>query len=218
MGRKSIRSKSKEDSSRREGQKSRVRRYKDRTSEILEVAAQLFKEKGFRATSIQDISERLGLEKGAIYYWVKSKDDILYILIENEGEIFLNMIREIASQNKSPEVKLQEIIKSHIRILASHINKAAVFFLELRSLPEKWKKKIIRFRDEYEAILRGVIEEGQKKGVIRRDVDTKLIGFAILGIINWVYTWYSPKGERKPEEIADSFCKIILDGIREGNR
>jgi len=192
----------------------RVGRYKDRIPEILEVAAQLFKEKGFKATSIQDISEKLGLEKGAIYYWIKSKDDILYILIEEEGELFLNMIREIANQKKSPDEKLEELIKNHIKILANNINKAAVFFLELRSLPEKWKKKILRFRDEYESILRNLIEEGQKSGLIRDDIDPKMIGFAILGVINWVYTWYNPKGQKSPDEIADNFAKIILYGVK----
>jgi AcrR family transcriptional regulator len=192
-----------------------VRRYKDRAKEILEVAAKLFREKGFKATSIQDISDALGLEKGAIYYWVKNKDEILYMLIETEGQMFLNMIRKLMKENINPVEKLKRFIKNHIKIMTENLDKAAVFFSEYKSLPEKWKKKVMIFRDEYENFLRTIIREGQEKREIRKDLDSKLIGFAILGMINWVYIWFSKDGKYSAEEIADTFSEIILSGIAE---
>ncbi len=194
-----------------------IRRYKNRAKEILEVAAKLFREKGFKATSIQDISDALGLEKGAIYYWVKNKDEILYMLIETEGQMFLDMIRKLMEENINPVEKLKRFIKNHIKIMTENLDKTAVFFSEYKSLPEKWKKKVMNFRDEYESFLRKVIEEGQEKREIRKDLDSKLIGFAILGMINWVYIWFSKEGKYSAEEIADTFSEIILSGIRGEN-
>jgi AcrR family transcriptional regulator len=190
-----------------------TRRYKNRAKEILEVAAKLFREKGFKSTSMQDISKALGLEKGAIYYWIKNKDQILYLLIENEGKEFLKMINKLVKENCPPVEKLKKFIENHIKIMTENIDKSAVFFSEYKFLPEKWKKKVINFRDEYESMLIYIIKEGQDKGFLRKDVDPKLIAFAILGVINWVYIWFSPKGKYKAEEIAKNFSEIILNGI-----
>ncbi len=190
-----------------------TKRYKNRLDEILDIAARLFREKGFKATSIQDISQRLGLEKGAIYYWVKSKDEILHQLIEHEGKLFLKMIHSILEKNIPPDYKLHEFIKNHIKIMTSNIDKATVFFSEYKALPEKWKKKVIEFRDEYESILRKIIKECQNEGKVRKDIDPKIIGFAILGMINWVYHWFSETGKLSADEVAEKFCEIIMRGI-----
>ncbi|MCS7212862.1 MAG: TetR/AcrR family transcriptional regulator [Candidatus Calescibacterium sp.] len=191
------------------------RRYrKNRIPEILNVAARLFREKGFSATSIQDIAQEIGIEKGAIYYWIKSKDDILYQLIENEGERFIQNVSKIIDEEISPDKKLEKFMKKHIDVLTENVDKASVFFNEHRSLPKKWKSKIIQFRDKYESILRKIIEEGQKEGKIRKDIDAKIIGFAILGMINWVFHWFSKSGRYSSSEIGDAFWEIIYSGIK----
>lgn len=186
---------------------------KNRIPEILNVAAKLFKEKGFNATSIQDIANEIGIEKGAIYYWVKSKDDILYQLIENEGERFVRNVSKIIDEKTSPQNKLEKFIKKHIEVLTENIDKASVFFNEQKALPKKWQSKIKEFRDKYENILRKIIEEAQKEGKIRDDIEPKMIGFAVLGMINWIYHWFSKEKGYTPKEIGKIFWEIIYNGI-----
>ncbi len=192
----------------------KVRRYKDRLREILDVAAKLFSKKGFEATSIQDISDKLGLEKGAIYYWVKSKDEILYHLIDKESKLFLRTVNSLMRKDIQPDEKLKLFIGNHINVLTSNLDRAAVFFNEYRALPKKWKKKILKLRKNYEAILRNVIEEGQKSGAIRKDISPKIIALAIFGMVNWVFHWFSPQKEFSPQEIARMFSQMIMEGLR----
>src|SRR5690606_4552618 len=104
-------------------------------------------------------------------------------------------------------------IEAHLLSNIKNIVKIGVFFQDFRSLSGERHDYIVKERDLYDQRLRELIREGQEQGVITRDIDPKIASLGILGMLNWVYQWYTPEGPATPEELASTFADLILGGL-----
>jgi AcrR family transcriptional regulator len=187
-----------------------VPRYSRRHAEVLNAAAQVFFEKGYEATSIADIGERCGLLKGSLYYYIRSKDELLYEVVK---DVFgRRRLMEELAEGSTPE-RLLRFVEGHVLYLTQNITKTAVFLHDYRSLSPQRRKLAKQREQEYVAAVTQLIEEGQADGSFRREVDPKLATFAVLGAINWVYRWYRDGAAHTPEEIGQEFAEIIVRGL-----
>ena len=180
--------------------------------DILEAAAQVFRQKGYHGASMEDIAKAVNLQKPSLYHHVSSKQEILLALLDRALELLLERISAISTQNIPTDKKLQEMIRAYLRILAENTDLSAVLLFEHRSLERKQHARHVPNRDKFEALWRGVLEEGVDAGLFVCD-DPAVATRAILGILNWTITWYHPDGALEIDEIADRYSHLLLNGL-----
>lgn len=190
-----------------------------REVEIKRAAARIFREKGYDATSIQDIADAVGILKGSLYYYIDSKEDLLFDVIKGAHEQGLEQVRTWVEEEGPPATRLRAAIESHVTGNLENIAAVAVFFQDFRALGPERRAEIVADRDFYDANLRELVQKGQAAGVFNPALDPKLAVMAMLGMINWVYQWYREDGRLRPAQIARSFADLILDGlaVRDGD-
>jgi AcrR family transcriptional regulator len=184
-----------------------------RRQELIDAAAKIFQDKGYEAASIQDVADALGILKGSVYYYIDSKEDLLFAAIQEVHESALNNMARISEMNEDALTLLRLFIESHVKHVSDNLVKATVFFHDFRSLDPKRHEYIVAERDVYDSFLRELIARGQTEGQICRDVDPKLATLAILGMMNWTYQWYRVGGRMDSEEIGRQFADFALAGL-----
>jgi AcrR family transcriptional regulator len=189
-----------------------------RKQKIIEVAATLFCKKGYQSTSLDDVAKQIGISKAAIYHYVSSKDDLLSIIYTQAFERVFQETYKIWRMDLPPDEKLRKIIGNHVKnIIVKDLSMFSVFFSEESQLPEKDFQKIREEKKRYTRIIEEIIEEGIAKGLFRA-LDPKLQAYAILGMCNWVYTWYRPeKTSHDPEVIVNNFMTLLEIGYLKGD-
>ena len=180
--------------------------------DILEAAAQVFRQKGFHGASMQDIAKAVNLQKPSLYHHVSSKQEILLALLDRALELLLERISPIATQDLPADKKLREMIRAYLQILAENTDLSAVLLFEHRSLERKQHARHVPNRDKFEALWRAVLEEGVTTKLFACD-DPALTTRAILGILNWTITWYRPNGPLPIDQIADHYAELLLNGL-----
>ncbi|GAA4711323.1 TetR/AcrR family transcriptional regulator [Pseudonocardia yuanmonensis] len=191
----------------------RRRKQHSRRQEVLDTAARMFFERGYEATTTQDIGAALGLLKGSVYYYISSKQDLLFELIQQYHEDTRSYFAEILESDGSAVDKLRELITVDTAHTARNLERSTLFYLEWRSLPLERQAVIIEERAQHEHAVQKWIVEAQAAGRIRPEVDPKIASFAIFGMVNSVYRWFTPGGRKSAEEIGEDFADLVLGGL-----
>ena len=179
---------------------------------ILEAAARIFSEKGFHATSMQDIADEVHLQKASLYHHFSSKQEILADILDHALDLINQRLEIVLSQPLSADEKLRQAMTSYFQTIAENKNLSAVLLLEMRSLDPELKARMASRREKFERLWRDLIIEGRQQGAFT-NVDPSLTGRAILGVMNWSVTWYRSDGQRSAKDIADLFADLLLKGL-----
>lgn len=184
-----------------------------RLQKIIETATELFHQKGYRSTTLDDIATELGITKAALYHYVSSKEKLLSIIYIQALENIFKNVGKILGMDLPPDQKLKLIIRNHIQeIIIQSLSMFYVFFTEENQLPEGDFKKIQGEKKKYTKIIEKLIQEGISQGIFRQ-ADSKLQAYAIIGMCNWVYKWYKPIDTYySPDQIADHFISLLEKG------
>jgi AcrR family transcriptional regulator len=189
-----------------------MRRYE----EVLEVAGKIFCEKGYEATSTQDIADSLGILKGSLYYYTQTKENLLFELIQGALQGSIDNLQRIAAKDDPAIDRLRELICVHVEYLTANLVGTTLSLHEHRSLSPSHAKLVSAVEHEYQAGFEELVAAGQKDGSIRADLDPKLVALGVLGAINWPYRWYRPgRGRKKlkPEVIGEQFAEMLIAGL-----
>jgi AcrR family transcriptional regulator len=181
--------------------------------DILEAAAQVFRQKGFHGASMANIAEAVNLQKASLYHHVSSKQEILFELLDRALELLLERISPIASLDLPAEGRLRLMIREYLQILAENTDLSAVLLFEHRSLEGRQHARHIPNRDKFENLWREVLRDGVRSRQFVCD-DIPLSARAILGILNWTITWYQPNGPLTIQQIADHYSSLLLNGLK----
>lgn len=195
------------------GRSKPARRVRLSQKAIVAAAAELFARNGFGATSLDEIAERLGATKGALYYHIKNKEDILrhiYLTVLTASE---EPLAEIAASSASPAEKLGRAIIHHATVAANRSPAMTVFYREHPHLTGPFAREIVVRKKVYERYFEQIIEEGQAAGVFTRDIDAKIATFGLLGMCNWLSQWYQPGGPYTHQQIAAMFVRMVEQGM-----
>ncbi len=179
---------------------------------ILEAAAQIFSQKGYHATSMRDIANAVDLKKASLYHHIASKQEILLAILDQALDLLTGQIGQAISDDGHVSERLRQAMREYIRTLASHRQLAAVLLLEYRSLDPPLYQRHVQRRDRFERLWRGLLEEGVARGEFHCP-DPAQATRALLGMMNWTITWYRPDGPSTPEEIADQYADLLLNGL-----
>jgi AcrR family transcriptional regulator len=185
----------------------------ERWSELIEVATDVFYAKGYDAASLQDIADRLGMLKGSLYYYIQSKEDLLFDVIKAVHEEGLASIESLAAGEGNPLERLRGVIIGHIEHECRNLTKTAVFLHELQALSPARQAEIIGDEHAYRRVFVDLLEAGQQAGLIRAEVNPKLASLSILGSVNWVYRWFRTGGEFTAHQIGEQFADLALRGV-----
>ena len=185
---------------------------------VLSTAAQLFRTRGYAATTTREIAARLGIQKASLYYHISSKEDLLYEMMTSTLRANLNAIRAAAAGPGDPVERLNRAMTAHLVGMHSDPDKNGTALIEMRALEGERLAEVIKLRDEYEAVFRAVVEDGQRETLIRADVEARYLTLALLSIANWTLVWYHTGGELDVEDLAQVLLTVFLDGAQAGDR
>ena len=182
-----------------------------RRSELTREAARLFAEKGYHGTSIGDLAEAMGVQKGSLYAHIESKQDLLYETMRDGAAAFHAALDAIPDELPATE-KIRLALRAHLGVVAEQLDVATVFIREWRYLDGERREEFVAERRRYEERFRALFREGRELGELRTDLDDATAALLALSAANWAYTWLRPGGET--DELADRFTALLLDGMR----
>jgi AcrR family transcriptional regulator len=182
-----------------------------RRSELTRQAARLFAEKGYHGTSIGDLAEAMGVQKGSLYAHIESKADLLWE-VAREGADAFHAALDAVPDELPPTEKIRLALRAHLRVVAEQLDVATVFVREWRYLTGERREAFIAERRRYEERFRALFREGRELGGLRTDLDDATATLLALSAANWAYTWLRP-GEGT-DQLADRFFALLLDGMR----
>jgi AcrR family transcriptional regulator len=178
---------------------------------ILRRASDVFRRKGYHAAGMREIADGLGLRPGALYYYFESKEDLLLACQEWTLDRLIDGARRIARSGGSAAERLRALVALHLDLTLSETGGSAAH-VEFRALPPARLREVVRRRDAYEALVRGVVRDGAREGRFRA-VDPKAAALALLGALNWSVFWWSPEGRWTAEELAEQVSDLFLGGL-----
>jgi AcrR family transcriptional regulator len=181
--------------------------------EIMKAAAAAFKRLGYHGATLEEIAAALQMKKGNLYYYFRSKEDILFACHQYSMDILLDVLDKVERGDLPPEQKLRKLIGSFVHTILDDLHGTALF-LDIKSLSPRRLRLAIDRRDQFDRGVRRVIQQGVDWGVFDPKVDPKLLSFAMLGAVNWIPRWYSPGGPANSQEIADRFAAYLIAGLR----
>jgi AcrR family transcriptional regulator len=183
-----------------------------RRAEMCRAAAQLFRDRGFDATSVSDVARALGLTKAGLYHHFESKEALLFEImlfgLERVRDEVVIPVRGIPD----PEERLRELIVRHARIATRGQGAVAHLGDEIRALPPLSRKQIEEKMRFYFDLVRGMLLELRRAGRLR-DVNVTVAAFSVLGMILWLPRWFRQDGRLTQEEVADEIASIALGGL-----
>jgi AcrR family transcriptional regulator len=151
--------------------------------------------------------------KGSLYYYIDSKHELLLRIITDVHTQAFAQLQEVVDADLPPAERLRRFIIGHAVYCATHRTGMGVFLHEYKSVEGPAKARVMAMRDRYEQLLSHIIVEGKKDGSFRFNVDPRLTVKLILGMINWLYHWYSDSGSLTPEQIGQAMADMALRGI-----
>jgi TetR/AcrR family transcriptional regulator, cholesterol catabolism regulator len=182
-----------------------------RRSELTRTAARLFAEKGYHGTSIGDLAEAMGVQKGSLYAHIDSKQDLLYEATREGAQAFHAALDAVPEDAPVTE-RIRLALRAHLRVVAEQIDVATVFTREWRYLEGERALEFLSERRRYEERIRTLFREGRETGALRTDLDDGAAALLVLSAANWAYTWLRPQADT--DALADRFFALLLDGVR----
>jgi TetR/AcrR family transcriptional regulator, cholesterol catabolism regulator len=183
-----------------------------RLEEVLQSAANIFFAKGFHATSIEDVARDVGMLKGSLYYYIKSKEDLLFQLLLAGIEDSDAFIAKQIDPTAEPVKQLERAIRAQIDYIIQHRVPFGLFLHEFDSLSGKRQHKLISVMSRYNNRFVELVRKGQQEGKLIAGEPWVVVN-GILGMCNWLYRWYDPDQVSDPEQIKSVFVRMIFDGI-----
>jgi AcrR family transcriptional regulator len=180
--------------------------------EILRSAAAAFRRRGYHGASVDEIARALHMTKGNLYYYFKSKEEILYFCHDYSLDILLDLLRRTKKAGGAPEKRLRALIEAFVHMIIDELHGTALT-MDLQALSPRRLRRVIAKRDRFDRGIRRVLQEGMQTGAFARG-DPKLLTFAILGAVNWITRWFDPRGPARSDEIARTFADFLVAGLR----
>jgi AcrR family transcriptional regulator len=187
----------------------------DSRQEILRTAARLFQQRGYDATSMNDVAASLKLSKGGLYHHFQSKDEILFEIMNHAMELTQERVIGPVRGIVGAEERLRALIRLHLEVVLSPRDREITVMLhENHPLPPALRKRINARKKEYIHFVENLIADVQKSARLSKGaVSPRAAAFALLGMINWIYQWYKPEGELQATNLIPQVTALVFGGI-----
>jgi AcrR family transcriptional regulator len=179
--------------------------------EILRAAEMTFSERGYQATTLDDLAVAAKISRATFYSYFPSKEELLRRMYRQVIATTQDSLERIAKEELPAQEKLRRIVRFLVSYLATHKPLMQVFFSELLRLPSTMGRSVLQANRDFCAVIEGVVEEGVRTGVFR-SLHPKRFTYMLLGACNWMHRWYRPGGEWTPDLIAEEIIRILESG------
>lgn len=185
----------------------------ERFEEIVNAAAEIILDKGYTATSIQDIADAVGILKGSLYHYVRSKEDFLYEIIKACYDAALVEIEPVVTSKAGALERLGKFVDTHVRFAARNLTAFTIQVREFNRLSGERRDAITAGGDAYLSALRTILQDGQREGVVDGKLDIRVVSLIIMGQLNALIGWYRPQGPQSPEMISGLYVGMIVSSV-----
>ena len=188
-----------------------------RRLELLEIAATLFAERGFKNTTVRDIADAAGILSGSLYHHFDSKESMVDELLDSFQRGLWEEYDAIEASERTPREKLEAIVRASFDAIDSHHSEVAIFQTDAAYLAGFERFAYLQERNvRFQTLWTGLLRDGVAAGELRADLDVELV-YRFLRDTVWVAVrWYRPGGTLSPSDVADQYLSILLEGIRHG--
>lgn len=194
-------------------------KYKAKRDELIRVAAELFKEKGYQTTTLNDIASYAGMDRASVYYYVGNKEEFFRDAVKGGVEQNAEAVDKIlANEDISTQEKLEQLV--HL-LMQSYSDSYPYMYLYIQEEMDKiadaktpWAQEMLEKTKGFESAVLALIKQGVAEGCFRDDISATLAANTIFGMLNWTYRWYTPKSKFSAKEVSDVFCKIFFTGLQ----
>ncbi len=185
-----------------------------RKEQVIRSAAELFREKGYAASSMRDLAQKLGIEAASLYSHIKSKEEILQQLCFDMAMEFRKSLAEVEKKNVTASEKLRLGIIGHIQVMAKDLTASAVFMNEHRHLSQPYLRDFLLLRINYINRFKAIIEEGARLGEFKDSIDKKLAVMTLFSSLNWMPMWYDPSSKIDPSKLGQQLADMLVNGLK----
>jgi len=192
--------------------------YSAKRAEIIAAAAEVFREKGYQAATLNDVAERLGTDRASLYYYVADKQELFHESIKGVLESNLSQAEEIHASDLPPVEKLGALVATILESYEANYPHMFVYIQEdmaqIAKDESSWAAEMVNQTRRMEKIFSTVIEDAIAQGDFRDDVSPHLATYALFGMMNWTHRWFEPGKRQTAAEIAAAFATIFGDGMK----
>ena len=184
-----------------------------REQEIIAAAAKVFKEKGYHAATTRDIAAEVGIQQATLYYYISSKEELLYLVVREPIVRLFSQVEEIVKASVPTRTKVERAIHAHLAAFDENYPHMFVYVQELPNLIDTLQGKIRESPAHYQHLWEAILQQGIAAGELRADLDVTAMVLMIMGMCNWLHRWYRKGGRLDTETLARQYARAILDGI-----
>ncbi|MFZ0334525.1 MAG: TetR/AcrR family transcriptional regulator [Candidatus Acidiferrales bacterium] len=192
----------------------------DQTSRKLETilrhAAQVFAEKGYEGASIRDISRSSRVSLSGLYYYVKSKQEILYLIQIQTFRTVLTRLQDSLRGVRDPSERLRVLVHNHLAYFLEHPTEMKVLAHEDDALEGPYRQEVAEIKRRYYGIAVEIFEALQQDGE-RRRLSPRVAVLSLFGMMNWIHTWYRPQRDPQAEALSGAMSEMFLHGVMNGH-
>jgi AcrR family transcriptional regulator len=179
---------------------------------LLDAAVALFNERGYEATSMDELATRLGVTKSAIYHHVPSKVELLRLALDRALDALFAVTSETGSTTGPAIDRLEYVVRGSVRVLTAELP-FVTLLLRLRGNTEVERTALQRRREFYR-IVTGLVRAAEHEGDVRTDVDPAVLSRLLFGTVNSLTEWYRPGGDLSADDLADAVVATTFSGLR----
>jgi AcrR family transcriptional regulator len=193
-------------------------RYDQKLEFILRTAARIFAEKGYHSTTMRDISRETSVSLAGLYYYCKSKEELLFLIQDNCFGRVLERLERRLQETAAPVEKLRLVIENHLSFFAANMSEMKVLSHEADSLAGEMHAHVSGKKQQYTRLVREILSEAQQSqaGGSGGKIDLTVATYALFGMMNWIYNWYDPRGLLSVEELVDNITRLFVSGFLAG--
>ncbi len=188
----------------------------EKLQQILEHAATIFAEKGFDGTSIREISRATGMSLAGLYYYFRTKEELLCLIQERCLVTLLENGRRIQESDRAPQEKIALFVHNHLGFFLHNMNEMKVMSREDTALTADYAKRILDLKRRYLKVLVDLVEELQQREGIQK-LNARVAALALFGMMNWIYTWYNPSRDPALRALIAQMLRIFFFGVLDGD-
>jgi AcrR family transcriptional regulator len=196
-------------------------RYDRKLEFILRTSARIFALKGYHSTSMRDISRATKVSLSGLYYYCRSKEELLYLIQDNCFGHVLERLERRLRETKDPLEKLRFVIENHLSFFAANMAEMKVLSHEAESLAGEMREQVSGKKQQYTRLVRRILSEVQSSQAQpdngAQKIDLTVGTYALFGMMNWIYNWYDPSGKLSIGDLVDNITRLFLNGFLAGN-
>jgi AcrR family transcriptional regulator len=186
---------------------------RNRYDEIIQAALEIFAQKGYAATSVQDVADAVGVLKGSLYHYIDSKEDLLFHIFDDAHVEAEKLMAEVDNLDADPIEKLRFYLETSVRRTLENLPLQNLYFRDWRYLTGDRRDKLVERRRQYDRYLRSLIVRALEAAGLESSMNIRFVSSFVIGGTNWVADWYRADGPDSADEVAHSYAHLAMSAI-----